>query len=329
MRTLQEIAAERLAAKQQAQASRAEWARQKATDNEYHTAWDRFIAACWFTSDNATAGAAVADLARLIGEHDKLARLEEVAEAFTNRPNESYAAALLLRAAGKQIAADTLGQELNAAATWADPGSFSDDADTLRCAVAADSFAPPPKPKIETIRILGTVSEATKKQRTQKKVERTWTQAELDAAIRAEIETHANLIADVRKGDADAKQKAKSLFGRNALADRLGLKSGSRNMVSASAPWRELADAIGLKRKSLKGSRIGLEIALEKTADADNGSEAGKAIRRETVAMIEGAIKSVKSKGEKAGLVDLLEKFNLGEVLDERARQIVNTLQGE
>ena len=100
-------------------------------------------------------------------------------------------------------------------------------------------------------------------------------------------------------------------------------------MVSKSKPWLELADAIGLRRKSGRGAKVGLNIALEQKADADDSSVAAVATSRETEARIQAAIESATGKKEKEGFVVLLDKFTRGEVTDDQAREIVATLQGE
>ncbi len=156
-----------------------------------------------------------------------------------------------------------------------------------------------------------------------------WTQPELDAAIRSDIEKHADMIANAKKGKAGAKREAQKFFGRNAVVKRLGVKEGSAGLVSKSKPWLELADAIGLRRKSGRGAKVGLNIALEQKADADDSSVAAVATSRETEARIQAAIESATGKKEKEGFVVLLDKFTRGEVTDDQAREIVATLQGE
>ena len=153
---------------------------------------------------------------------------------------------------------------------------------------------------------------------------RSWTQPELDTKIRSEIEKYPDLIAAVKKGKTGAKRDARKMFGRNALAKRLGVKSS--RMVSLSTPWQELADSLGLLRKSRRRAKVGLDVALEQKADADHSNVAAEAIRRETKRIIEGAIESAKGKNQKASFVSLLEKFDLGEVTDDQARRIVETL---
>ena len=156
-----------------------------------------------------------------------------------------------------------------------------------------------------------------------------WTQPELDAAIRSDIEKHADIIANAKKGKAGAKREAQKFFRRNAVVKRLGVKEGSAGLVSKSKPWLELADAIGLRRKSGRGAKVGLNIALEQKADADDSSVAAVATSRETEARIQAAIESATGKKKKEGFVVLLDKFTRGEVTDDQAREIVATLQGE
>ena len=160
---------------------------------------------------------------------------------------------------------------------------------------------------------------------------RSWTQPELDAAIQAEIDKHGEAIAAAMSGKKGAVKAIKELFCRNTLADRLKIKPGSRRMVTQSRPWSKLADAVGLPRKSRQRgmAKVGLAIALEQKADDDGSNVAADVTRRETVAIIEASIQSAKGKKQKAGIADLLEKYNLGEVTDDNARAIVATLHGD
>lgn len=158
--------------------------------------------------------------------------------------------------------------------------------------------------------------------------ERSWTQPELDAAICTEIRNYNTMIAAAKRGNAGAKKEVRKIFGRNHLATHLKMKPGSRGMVTKSNPWLELAKDVGLRRKSLRGAKMGLKIAMEKKADADDSTVADEVIRNETVTILKSAIQSTNGSEQKQGLTDLLEKYTLGDVTDNQARTIVATLQG-
>jgi hypothetical protein len=145
--TFQEIAAERTAAKQERDARLAQWTRQKETDAKYNTAWTQFITACYLNASNATAGGAILELARLIVERDKLERLQEIDKAFSGRTNEPAITAILLEATDGKAKPSILGKKLNATRAWADQGALSDAADTVREALRAKGFSPPPRPE--------------------------------------------------------------------------------------------------------------------------------------------------------------------------------------
>jgi hypothetical protein len=88
---------------------------------------------------------------------------------------------------------------------------------------------------------------------------------------------------------------------------------------------------VGLTRKSGRRgvAKIGLTIALEQQADADDSNVLADVTRRETEATIESAIRNAKGKEQRKGLVGLLDKYTRGEMTDDQAREIVATLQGE
>jgi hypothetical protein len=164
---------------------------------------------------------------------------------------------------------------------------------------------------------------------------RSWTQPKLDHAINREIEKYHELIVGAKGGRKGARKDAKKLFRRNALAKRLGVKAP--RMVSLSKPWQELANAIGLPRKSRDSqppaAKVGLAIALEEKADADDTTVADEAIRRETLRIIEGAIESASSKDSRGvehrkHFEDIREAFNQGTMTDDQARETVAELSG-
>ena len=86
--------------------------------------------------------------------------------------------------------------------------------------------------------------------RGKKAEKRSWTQFDLDEAIEKDISKYAETLADARAGKKVALQQVRKLFRRNAVADRLGVKEGSRRMVSKSRPWQTLVDEFEMPRKS-------------------------------------------------------------------------------
>jgi hypothetical protein len=101
---------------------------------------------------------------------------------------------------------------------------------------------------------------------------RSWTQPELDDAIReyraTRASTYKDLVAAVRKGRRGAVESARKIYGRNAIAKALGVRAAS--MISKSNVWQHIAEELRLNRayeQSLpRRKRIGLEAALERKA---------------------------------------------------------------
>lgn len=106
---------------------------------------------------------------------------------------------------------------------------------------------------------------------------KSWTQDELDEAIRGYIQKHVDIRNQLRDticgGDSEerreAVQKARTLFGRNSMAKALGVKSQA--MISKSVAWRALAAVLGLQgsrgpkgtRNTRPRGRVGMDIAVE------------------------------------------------------------------
>ncbi len=171
------------------------------------------------------------------------------------------------------------------------------------------------------------------RQRARKTSRRSYTQAELDAAITEEIKRHRDLIVAASEGKPGANREAKKIFERrNALADRLGVKS--RRMVSKSIVWLELAETVGLPRKSKEGlhqgprRKIGLDIALEQKASGDGSSQLDTVVRRETQDIIETAIQSAGTKKLREQVEATRDKYELGEMTDEQALATIDLLLG-
>jgi hypothetical protein len=103
---------------------------------------------------------------------------------------------------------------------------------------------------------------------------RAWTQDDLDKAIREYKAQRAASYAGLRDGSKRnspaAKKAAKEVYGRNAIARALGVKS--RSMVSKSPAWIAIAQDLGLElhrglvtgtRRTAKPGKIGLDMAVE------------------------------------------------------------------
>jgi hypothetical protein len=153
---------------------------------------------------------------------------------------------------------------------------------------------------------------------------RSWTQGDLNQAIyryKAErASTYHDLIEGVRKGKPGAKKDARRLFGRNAVADALGVKA--RAMVTKSPAWRDIAEDLLLSPKTSQRrplnprKRIGEEIADEEKAVALGDPVEKAAIRKETVALI-------RSKMSRKSAEATLRLLELGEISDDSARDIL------
>ncbi|MCL2647110.1 MAG: hypothetical protein FWD61_08910 [Phycisphaerales bacterium] len=173
-----------------------------------------------------------------------------------------------------------------------------------------------------------------------------WTQTDLDNAIRQYKAERAGAYADlceaVRKGSAAAKQRAKEVYGRNAIARALGVKS--KAMVSKSQAWLAIAGELNFplnRSRRTQGTRhtqwtgkIGHDIAVEEKsatpeAGADNAPAEQKletAERQETIRRINAMVRAGKTakkraENEKAAEA-LIQTLQRGECTDDQARQV-------
>lgn len=105
-----------------------------------------------------------------------------------------------------------------------------------------------------------------------------WTQDDLDGAIRKykadRAERYRDLAQAVKDRGEKAVKDARKLFGRNVIAKHFGVKSSS--MVSKSQAWIAIAEELRIRgqprkepRSATLGSRIGLDIALEEKSRDD------------------------------------------------------------
>jgi hypothetical protein len=160
---------------------------------------------------------------------------------------------------------------------------------------------------------------------------RSWTQPDLDAAIREykakRAAIYRNLVEAVRQGRRGAMKSAQKIFGRNAIARALGVKAPA--MVSKSGPWQEIAAELQLSRKRQGGPplararRVGLAIAEEEKAQqaqtmAPEGLE--RCVHEETISLLRTTLP-----GDAAN--DAVEKLLQGKISDDEARQMVDLVR--
>ena len=150
---------------------------------------------------------------------------------------------------------------------------------------------------------------------------RSWTQAELNAAIQEykakRASTYHDLVDGVQRNQMGAKKAARRLFGRNTIAWALGVKSLA--MVSRSTVWQEIANDLGLqggakKAKSAQGRQVGLELALEE--QAKDIPVVDQIVRLETTRLVEAGMPRKEAEAT-------LEKLHRGEITDDQAQELV------
>jgi hypothetical protein len=153
---------------------------------------------------------------------------------------------------------------------------------------------------------------------------RSWTQVDLDEAIRKykaeRASTYNDLVDGVKQGRAGARKSARDLFGRNVVVRALGVKSAA--MVSNSPVWQAIADELKLRGPSRSKSRrptqrIGLDIAVEDQAQAVSTPVLDQAVQQETIRLIEKSMPATEAEAT-------IEKLLRGEISDDAARDIVD-----
>ena len=149
---------------------------------------------------------------------------------------------------------------------------------------------------------------------------RSWTQPDLDEAIREYkakmFSTYNDLVNGVKCGRPGAEKSARETFGRNAIARKLEVRSPT--MVGNSTVWQAIADQLGLHRsKPAKKKRIGIEFALEKQGVASSKSAVDQAIQRETVAMVNNGMPEKEAEAT-------IEKLLGDEITDDEARELID-----
>ena len=176
---------------------------------------------------------------------------------------------------------------------------------------------------------------------------KSWTQADLDNEIRKykadRAASYAELCEAVKRNQPGAKKKAAEIYGRNAIARALGVKSTA--MVSKSPAWIAIAGELGLSlnrsrrtqgtRHTQKPGKIGHDIAVEEKsmtpeAGADNAPAEQvleTAERQETIRLINKMARTGKNAREKAdnqkAADALIQKLQRGDCTDDQARAVV------
>lgn len=179
---------------------------------------------------------------------------------------------------------------------------------------------------------------ATDKAKAKAADKRSWLQPELDVAIEAEINRYSEAIASARKHSKGACQALRKVLGRNALANRLGVKAPK--MVGNSPVWQQLADEFGMRRKIGKAAvsrpvKIGLAVAEEAAAKAAGDTTAADVELRETVALLDDAITNVhnpnkKQEGEiRQALTNIKDRLVRGEIDDDEARELIELYKSQ
>jgi hypothetical protein len=179
---------------------------------------------------------------------------------------------------------------------------------------------------------------------------RAWKQRELDEAIRkykvARGARYAELVRAVGAGKQGAKKAARRMFGRNAIARALGVKSAK--MVSNSPAWKAIAAELQIPlarerqangtRNTKKNRRIGLDMADEEKSNQNarrSRQNPGEATddpsltimnkeKDETEQMLVELAFADKPGAMQAAVV-MRAKYRNGEIHDDQVRQIVKT----
>jgi hypothetical protein len=153
---------------------------------------------------------------------------------------------------------------------------------------------------------------------------RSWTQSDLDDAIRKykaeRASIYADLVEGVRKKRPGAIKSARKVFGRNAIARALGVKA--RAMVTYSEEWQSIAHELRLapakanRKPPTASDRIGLDIAVEQQAEAEGDQTSLEVIHKETIRLARQWLPEEAANS----LVDSLER---GEITDDQARETI------
>lgn len=153
---------------------------------------------------------------------------------------------------------------------------------------------------------------------------RSWVQVDLDNAIREyqaqRAQSYDALVKGVNRNETAAITNARKVFGRNAIAHALGVKSAA--MVTKSPAWRAIAAELHLlrnipgERRIDKNRRIGLDIAVEQAAGGVDDAACDPKERKETIRLIRKTMRQ-----EDAD--EMIETLETDGIDDEKAREIV------
>ena len=178
---------------------------------------------------------------------------------------------------------------------------------------------------------------------------RAWTQDDLDETIREykakRASSYRDLVAAVRANKPGAKKDAQRLYGRNAIARALGVKSP--HMVSKSSAWDQIANDLGfrLNRGKIMGTRhtrrpckIGLDMAIEQQSQRADGEDDHRRAdgqledeeRQETLRQISRLANAGKKPEDRVknreAAQQLLSRLESGENTDDEARKVVEMI---
>ena len=169
----------------------------------------------------------------------------------------------------------------------------------------------------------GTGNRGAKLRGKQSPTKRSWTQADLDEAIREykaeRASSYKDMVTGIKASKAGAKKSARKVFGRNAVARALGVKASA--MVSNSLVWQRIAEELklqGVRKGQTRSSkqRIGLDIAIEEKAEATGESVVDQVVRDETIRLLKKSMPA-------AAAEDAIEKLVRGEISDDQARELI------
>jgi hypothetical protein len=152
---------------------------------------------------------------------------------------------------------------------------------------------------------------------------RSWTQTDLDAAIRnyksQRSSTYGDLVDAIKRDKPGAQKSAQRVYGRNVLARELGVKS--RAMITKSPEWQAIADELRLPRGKRKarpkvGKKIGHDIAVEQQAVDVGVPIVDQVVRNETIRLIRKSMSNTEAEAT-------VEKLVRGDMTDEQARELI------
>lgn len=157
---------------------------------------------------------------------------------------------------------------------------------------------------------------------------KSWTQVDLDEAIRKykaeRASSYADLVAGVRANRPGAKSAAQEIYGRNSIVRALGVKAPA--MVTKSPVWQAIADELGIPRGQERNQsslqKVGLDIAIEKQASESSASGLDIAVRNETIKLVRKAMAR-----EEAEVI--VERLRDGTITDDQARELAEAVKDQ